>query len=987
MPRPSRQELLPGFVDECRLAIFALRRQLRWLAGGRGQALAQGQAQGHGTSRADEMIRLSHSLAGTAGMLDLPALAEMAGAQEALWSHFAGEARALEPAEHRRLEELLTLFAAQVESVAQHGTESESVTAQARELLEVAVETIGRRSDVERDQSPAPTNEVPADDPQATTDVADIFAEEAVDHLRVLEDSLRRCAENPPNEILSTKGALAWARRAAHSLKGAAGAVGRNRVAFTAHRLEDLLDHCADQPGVDLQAVVPLWRSGLQLLQDWVVEPATASGGDGPRVAATDAFRAAVEEWLGQNPGVSVADTAALPANSSVATLPTPAAEQSVPTASPVTPPIAPVVAPRVTEAARLRVAVKDVDHLLRLQGDWLTNRASFEQKLGDLSRWASVLEGALDRLRGISRGLDANAPQPKAGSTPVCSEVATHRSEGFDPLELDHYGHAHVLARDMAESTSDVARLASEVRRITGDLQGVLQAQSRMAKSGNATLVRLRTRPFHSLFPRLESAARRIATEQHKEIACVLEGGDVQLDAELLAALSDPLLHLVRNAVDHGIETPAERRSAGKPLAGRITVHVVTLGSRVRVTVRDDGRGLDRARVLDQAVRRGLVSSDEAGRLPVERIDEFVFEPGLSTARQVTEYSGRGVGLDVVRAMLRDRQGTVSLDSAPGSGTACELVLPLTVSTTRVLFVVAGERTFALPVANLLRIVRAEAADFETVAGTRYLRLATPTRQGSRRRESVATHETIRVPVSRLADLLGQAHDSAERGVLQGGPVLVLSVNGRDHALSVDRLAATREVVVKSLGSHIRQLPGLSGMTLLGDGTPVPILNPAELPGLGIAGTERPPMRPVAGGTVAERPGLVAMADDSVSVRHVLARFLEGRGWRTLQAGDGLQLLERLHESAHRPEAIFLDVEMPRLDGFGTLAELAKDPRLSDIPVIMLTSRSGEKHRQRALDLGAAAYLVKPWRDADLLATLQQVTARRRGVPAEVTS
>jgi chemosensory pili system protein ChpA (sensor histidine kinase/response regulator) len=220
----------------------------------------------------------------------------------------------------------------------------------------------------------------------------------------------------------------------------------------------------------------------------------------------------------------------------------------------------------------------------------------------------------------------------------------------------------------------------------------------------------------------------------------------------------------------------------------------------------------------------------------------------------------------------------------------------------------------------------------------------------------------------------------------LQGGPVVVLTVDGRDHALAVDRLAATREVVVKSFGSHIRQLPGLSGMTLLGDGTPVPILNPAELPGLGVVGTDRAPQRPMVQEASTDGPRLVAMADDSVSVRHVLARFVEGRGWRTLQAGDGLQLLERLHESAQRPEAIFLDVEMPRLDGFGTLAELAKDPRLSNIPVIMLTSRSGEKHRQRALDLGAAAYLVKPWRDADLLATLQQVTARRSEIAAEVT-
>jgi chemosensory pili system protein ChpA (sensor histidine kinase/response regulator) len=1038
MPRPSRQELLPGFVDECRLAIFALRRQLRWLAGSRGS----------GTARAEEMVRLSHSLAGTAGLLELPALSEMASAQEALWGHYLGESRPPEPSEHKRLEELLTLFAAQVEAVARDGGENEAITVQARELLEVSVEAIGRRSDATHATQPDVFEDLPRDDSGLATELAEVFAEEAVDHLQALEDALRRCAEVGSADPVAVRGALARARRAAHSLKGAAGAVGRNRVAFAAHRLEDLLDHHADHTHADIASALPLWRRGNQLLQDLIVESAGHAAEPEQRAEHSHRaetmrqFRADVDAFLrehaaitgpapeaaGNEPnGNGNAESVRKTIDESLMTdgldserVPdfdahtSPVAEpprESAPTAPVESDFVTPSASPRgaetpsrTIEAGRLRVGVKDVDHLLRLQGDWLTNRAAFEQKLDDLARWSRVLDGALDRLRVVSRGLDSGA----GASSPIAAEgvarsahpttddeVATARSpEGFDPLEFDQYGSEHVLARDMAESTADVARLAAEVRRIAGDLQGVLQAQTRMAKSGNATLVRLRTRPVHTLFPRLESAARRIAVEQRKEVVCVLEGGNVQLDAELLAALSDSLLHLVRNAVDHGIETPEERKSAGKVAAGTVTLSVETIGSRVRVVVRDDGRGLDRARVLDQAVRRGIVPLDESRRMSPERIDELVFEPGLSTAERVTKFSGRGVGLDVVRAALVERQGTVTVESSPGTGTAVELLMPLTVATTRVLFVTTCERTFALPIATLKRIVRAEAEDFETIAGTRHLRLATPARHGARsatnaRRGAHSAHsESTRVPVSRLADLLGIAsdrEDGGNEGESLAGPVVVMSVNGRDHALLIDRLATTREVVVKSLGSHIKQLPGLSGMTLLGDGTPVPILNPAALLG-GEAGrgSERGGIRPVATrtGRGAGRPSepsplLVAMADDSVSVRHVLARFLEGRRWRSLQAGDGLQLLERLHAATRLPDAIFLDVEMPRMDGFGTLAELAKDPRLASIPVIMLTSRSGEKHRRRAFELGAAGYLVKPWRDEDLLTALRDALAK----------
>ncbi len=770
MPRPSRQELLPGFVDECRLAIFALRRQLRWLAGGRGQ----------GTPRAEEMVRLSHSLAGTAALLELPALAEMASAQEALWSHYVGESRPPEHSEHKRLEELLTLFAGQVEAVAGSGVENESITVRARSLLEVAVEAIGRRSDATRIPTQDVVEDVPSDDSGLTTELAEVFAEEAVDHLQVLEESLRRCAEPGTADPVSSQGALARARRAAHSLKGAAGAVGRNRVAFVAHRLEDLLDHHADHPHSEIASALPLWRRGNELLQDLIVESAGDAAEPDHRPEILRAFRADVDAFLSQHAsgsnstsqstsqasrGIdSISSRDLEPARTTCgefSAAESPAAEP-VPAVDDVSfqvagPPVAPaptasveasVVTPKArpreadapnrgADAGRLRVAVKDVDHLLRLQGDWLTNRSAFEQKLDDLARWSRVLDGALDRLRVVSRGLETGAGsslhiggERVARSAPATTDDGPGTSpsgEGFDPLEFDRYGQAHVLARDMAESTADVARLAAEVRRISGELQGVLQAQSRMAKTGNATLLRLRTRPVHTLFPRLESAARRIAAEQRKEVVCVLEGGNVQLDAELLSALSDSLLHLVRNAVDHGIETPEERKSAGKATAGTITLSVETIGSRVRVVVRDDGRGLDRARVLDQAVRRGLVTLDESRRMSPERIDALVFEPGLSTAERVTKISGRGVGLDVVRAALLERQGSVTVESSPGNGMAVELLLPLTVATTRVLFVMAGDRTFALPISSLKRIVRAEAEDFETIAGTRHLRLATP--------------------------------------------------------------------------------------------------------------------------------------------------------------------------------------------------------------------------------------------------------------------
>jgi chemosensory pili system protein ChpA (sensor histidine kinase/response regulator) len=434
-----------------------------------------------------------------------------------------------------------------------------------------------------------------------------------------------------------------------------------------------------------------------------------------------------------------------------------------------------------------------------------------------------------------------------------------------------------------------------------------------------------------------------------------VLEGAAVELDKAVLEEMAEPLMHLLRNAADHGIETPERRRQQGKLEAGRITVLAAHEGDQIVVRVEDDGGGVDLEAVRSRAVERGLLSVDAAARLTETELLALPFQPGFSTARTISETSGRGVGLDVVRTCVERLNGAVSLTSRPGEGTAFLVRLPMTVAVMRVLLVKARGQTFALPLASVARVVRLGGQDAEE--------RGEQIRIGEEWHPRVNLGEALRLPMSPSADV-------------ERPSVLLIEVGDARAAVVVDQVQGGQEIVVKNLGAHLRGVRGVSGATVMGDGAVVLILDPADL----VVASSGLPGRQAGSETPVSRTLSVLVVDDSPSVRRVLTNLLHRAGWTVRAACDGQEALNLL-AAEPAPDVMLVDVDMPRMDGFEFLAAVKSQAAHRGAPVVMLTSRSDDKSREKARNLGADGYVVKPYSDKDLLRTISGLTAKSNGV------
>ena len=946
-------DALAGFFEECRLALFAIRRQFPILA-----------AEGTQTAILDEMARLTHSMRGTAALLELPRLAELAGLQEEHWDALRTASAPCDAAALDRARQLTDLLERHLLDLEQSGHEPETHLQTALNLVALnlvtgvpllacpAVPTADNDSQTlcTPDQATPPTAKAlpPLLFPDSISpELRAVFLDEVEEHLRRLEQSRDHLLHAPtahPDQ-------LRLAHRAAHSLKGSAGAVGYLTVSRLAHQLEDLLEFLREQPAALSPDTLTLWQRSTDLLHDLT-----------HRDDATDPLP--LQTRLSALASDFDAIRLTLPADA-LATEPA-ASTQPGPDAAPEPAPLpAPqAIAPREAEAHSLRVPRADVDDLIRLNSEWLLSRSSLEQRLTSLATLTASLESTLGKLRHISGEIDGeygtlllrgrhslDATQIDAAPVNVARTAAP---ESFDPLEFDRYTDFHVLTRGLAESTGDLSSLLSSIKGLSGELNSLLSQQTRLARQSQKRLVRLRMVTFGRIAGRLERAVRRIADDQHKQIAVTLVGQQVEFDKALLDQLVDPLLHLVRNAADHGVESPDVRRATGKSPCATLRIEAEYRATEVVVTIADDGRGFDDNRIRAVAIQRGLLTPEHAAALSSAELHQLVFAPGFSTASEVSEISGRGVGLDVVRSRVDELRGTLSLQTSPGQGTTWQLRFPLTLASTRALLVTAGHRPFAIPTHPVQQIRRIDPADLTLLAG-RWL----------------ASIDGQRLPVVWLAERLGLA--SAPSRITAPQPLLLLSLRGETLALAVDRVESGREIVVKPLGNFLRKVPTLMGMTILGNGDLVPILDPHTLfSGPRSAPAGRTPAAPRRDSAAAP---LIALADDSVSVRRVLVRLLQSHGYRTLEGVDGLDLIEKLAAHPESPALILLDIEMPRLDGYATLAALRDREEFHDLPVVMITSRAGEKHRRRALDLGATDYLVKPWQEDALLHLVQKLT------------
>jgi chemosensory pili system protein ChpA (sensor histidine kinase/response regulator) len=597
------------------------------------------------------------------------------------------------------------------------------------------------------------------------------------------------------------------------------------------------------------------------------------------------------------------------------------------------------------------RVDAELLDQLLNNSGEASIARARLEQQIGSIDFNVGELSRTVTRLKEQLRKLEL---ETEAQILHRYEEEKGTRGE-FDPLELDRYSSIQQFSRALAETANDVGSIQQLLETLTKDTQNLLTQQARTITELQNGLMRTRMVPFQRHVQRLARIVRQAATDTHKKAELHIEGASGELDRQVLERMMPPFEHMLRNAVAHGIETPEERKKKGKNESGTITIALHREGSEVVVEVSDDGGGMNLKAIRDKGISLGLVRADQ--QLSDDDVIQLILEPGFSTAGQVSSLSGRGVGMDVVANEIKKLGGALHIESKQGQGSRFTIRLPLTLAISHALILRANDELYALPLPTVEGVVRLSRAEVEAHLGPE----APPFEYGGQKYK-----------FQHLAFYVGR-----EPGPLPDGdvtvPVILVRAGEHSTGLVTDELVGSREIVVKSVGPQIAAIRGISGATILGDGRIVIILDIGAL----VRADWRARTEPVMPREKTDTRSIALVVDDSITVRRVTQRLLERNGMRVLTARDGVDAMEMLQE--HTPDIILLDIEMPRMDGYEVATQVRADGRLAGIPIIMITSRVGEKHRARAIEIGVDDYLGKPYQEAQLLEAIEPLIARRR--------
>jgi chemosensory pili system protein ChpA (sensor histidine kinase/response regulator) len=520
--------------------------------------------------------------------------------------------------------------------------------------------------------------------------------------------------------------------------------------------------------------------------------------------------------------------------------------------------------------------------------------------------------------------------------------------AEEFDPLEFDRFTLQQELSRGVMESLGDIESVQDTLEDALRDAEMLLTQQGRLGQTLQDGLMGARLVRFEDVVPRLKRLVRQVARDLGKQAELTVHGGEVELDRGLLNTLVPAFEHMLRNSLAHGIERPDERAARGKSREGHILLRIASQGGVIQMVLEDDGAGIDVEAVRRKARENGIL--DRHAAEDDQAAMQLIFRSGISTAREVSMVAGRGVGMDVVAEALRQVGGDIQVESQRGVGTRFKLHVPLTQSITHGIAVTAGEQIFALPYSGIEAILRAPGAQLNALLGED---------------EPTWEHAGQALPLVDLSTLLGLP--GGRMGAVEGmSPLLVLRLGDRRMVLRIDGLQGSQQLFIKALGPFLAKAPALAGATLLGDGRVVLVLDVAEL--FLLASQAR--TKPMAAQEAEARRAQVLVVDDSVTIRKVTTRILERYGIEVATAKDGVDALAWLHD--HKPTVVLSDIEMPRMDGFELLASIRNDARLRDLPVIMITSRTGQKHREKAEGLGVNAYLGKPYTEADLMHALR---------------
>ncbi|HLJ39676.1 MAG TPA: Hpt domain-containing protein [Steroidobacteraceae bacterium] len=598
------------------------------------------------------------------------------------------------------------------------------------------------------------------------------------------------------------------------------------------------------------------------------------------------------------------------------------------------------------------RVDAELLDQLLNISGEASIARARLEQQLGSLDFNLGELSRTVTRLKEQLRSLEI---ETEAQILHKHEDEGPHRSQ-FDPLELDRYSSIQQYSRALAETANDVASIQQLLENLAKDTQNLLQQQARTITELQNGLMRTRMVPFQRHVQRLARIVRQAASDTGKRAELTVEGASGELDRQVLERMLPPFEHMLRNAVVHGIEKPEERVHRGKPETGHILLQLQREGAEVMVRLSDDGGGMNLKAIREKAESLGLIGPGQ--HLSDEDAMQLILEPGFSTAGSITQQAGRGVGMDVVATEIKRLGGALHMETRVGEGTVFTVRLPLTLAISHALVVRADEEYYALPLPTVEGVLRLSKAEVGSHLG---------------RDASFFDYGGVKYRFQHLASFVGLEPAPLPN---QDVTIPVVLVRAGEHStgLVADELIGSREIVVKSVGPQISSIRGISGATILGDGRIVIIL---DIGALVRAEWRTRAAAPAVPRERADRRTFAMVVDDSITVRRVTQRLLERNGMRVITARDGMDAVALLQDNL--PDVILLDIEMPRMDGYEVAAHVRNDPRLKDVPIIMVTSRVGEKHRARAIELGVDDYLGKPYQEAQLLDAIAPLVERRR--------
>lgn len=743
-----------------------------------------------------------------------------------------------------------------------------------------------------------------------------IFLEEAVDLIREIGAELRNWHANPQD--MDTASAMA---RLLHTLKGSARMAGAMGMGELVHNMESRLENALAAKAITPQFLEELDTSfdranflldGLQKRAAGVfeeeAEPQAAAPG-----AALQPERIAAEE----------------------------------------------IEAEAAAVRAMLRVRADLVDRLVNEAGEMSIARSRIEGEMRALRGSLLDLTENVIRLRSQLREIEIQAESQMQSRMAQASEVHVE----FDPLEFDRFTRFQEITRMMAESVNDVTTVQHALLRNLDHADAAIVSQARQNRELSQALMGVRMIPFNSVADRLYRVVRQTAKELGKKANLDIRGGQVELDRSVLEKMTGPIEHLLRNAITHGLEETVQRQAAGKSEIGEISLTLSQEGNEVVIDMVDDGAGLNFERIRNKAIEQGLLAPDQ---YPDEVIlTDFIFHAGFSTAKELTEIAGRGVGMDVVKAETAQLGGRIEVSSTPGQGARFRIYLPLTLAVTQALLVRVGGRTYAIPSVMVEQVMELKEAAVEKI-----------------RADGAAEWLGNRYPYYFLPRLLGDAHSMPEQQ--RRYSLLLLRAGTQRVSVQVDELRGNQEVVIKNIGPQLARVVGIAGATVLGDGAVVLILNPIALASreiMALAHEAAVPAAPMAEAPAAPHLPTVMVVDDSLTVRKIAGRLLSREGYHVLTAKDGVDALEQLLDVV--PDVMLVDIEMPRMDGFDLTRNVRADARLKDVPIIMITSRTADKHRNYAKEIGVNHYLGKPYQEDELLGLIAGYTRQATATAA----